>query len=54
MGGRTEAGFDPAVLPPPIGSTGAGDDEEAPAKPRRRTRKPRATDGSDETLEVVG
>ena len=51
---RTEAGFDPSVLPPPIGSTGAGDDEEAPAKPRRRTRKPRATDGSDETLEVVG
>jgi hypothetical protein len=50
---RIEAGVDPSVLPPPIGAASDEDAEEAP-KPRRRTRKPRATDGNDETLEAVG
>ena len=57
------SGLDPASLPPPIGASsesGAkaaadGDDGEADAKPRRRTRKPRppASD-ADETLQTVG
>ncbi len=51
---RSEGGFDASVLPPPIGATSEDEGDEAPAKPRRRTRKPRASDGSDETLEAVG
>lgn len=48
------AGVDPSVLPPSIGSAVSEEvDEEAP-KPRRRTRKPRASDGNDEALEAVG
>jgi Domain of unknown function (DUF4167) len=53
-----DGGFDASVLPPPIGASVSEADEqtaeEAPAKPRRRTRKPRASDGSDEALEAVG
>ena len=54
QGGQLEGGVDPSVLPPSIAA--ASDDlaEEAPAKPRRRTRKPRDTDGKDESLEAVG
>jgi len=49
-----ETGVDPSVLPPSIGSAAEeGVDEEAEAKPRRRTRKPRASDGNDGTLEAV-
>lgn len=50
---RVEAGVDPSVLPPPIGAASEDGAEEAP-KPRRRTRKPRASDGNDEALEAVG
>jgi len=35
------------VLPPAIGATDEGEEEEAP-KPRRRARKPRASEGDDE------
>ena len=35
------------VLPPAIG-VGEAEEEQAAAKPRRRTRKPRAEDGDDE------
>jgi hypothetical protein len=49
-----EAGVDPSVLPPPIGAAVDEIADETPAKPRRRTRKPRATDGNDESLEAVG
>jgi hypothetical protein len=53
---RPEAGLEPSVLPPPIGGASAeiAEDDEAPAKPRRRTRKPRDIDGNDESLEAVG
>lgn len=37
-------GVDPAVLPPSIGSEKAVDAPEVEAKPRRRTRKPKASD----------
>lgn len=53
-GNRSDTGLDASVLPPPIGASSADVEEEAPAKPRRRTRKPRDTDGSDESLEAVG
>jgi hypothetical protein len=46
------AGLDPASLPPAIGAPEASDEEEAP-RPRRRARKPRATDGG-EAIETVG
>jgi hypothetical protein len=51
---RPEAGVDPSVLPPSIGLAVEDVAEEAAPKPRRRTRKPRATDGNDESLEAVG
>ena len=51
---QPEAGLEPSVLPPPIGAGSVDLEEEAPAKPRRRTRKPRDTDGNDESLEAVG
>jgi hypothetical protein len=52
---RPEAGLEPSVLPPPIGGASAEiAEDDAPAKPRRRTRKPRDIDGNDESLEAVG
>ena len=45
-----EGGFDAAVLPPSISR-----EEEAPARPRTRSRRSRpADDGGEETLEAVG
>jgi hypothetical protein len=51
---RPEGGFDPSVLPPAIGIGDEGEAVEEAPKPRRRTRKPRDTDGNDESLEAVG
>ncbi len=51
---QLEGGVDPSVLPPSIAAASEDFAEEAPAKPRRRTRKPRDTGGSDESLEAVG
>lgn len=51
---RPGAGLEPSVLPPPIGVASDEFADEPPAKPRRRTRKPRDTDGNDESLEAVG
>lgn len=50
---QTVGGFDASILPPPIGASSEVDAEEAPAKPRRRVRKPRDAGGSDESLEAV-
>jgi hypothetical protein len=48
-------GLDPASLPPSIGARNeAGEDEGAEKRPRRRTRRPRAGDGDDETVEAFG
>jgi hypothetical protein len=51
-------GVDPSVLPPSIGAERTTDEPEAEAKPRRRTRKPKAAedksaDDSGEKLEPV-
>ena len=53
---ESAGGLDPASLPPAIGApsdSAASDPEEAPARPRRRTRKARET-GDDEAVEAVG
>lgn len=52
----TPAGLDPASLPPAISAPrDDGNDEEAPAKPRRgRPRKKPAADDAGEALESVG
>lgn len=41
------------VLPPSIGSTDVGTEEEEAPKPRRRARKPRAEDDGDEIAPAV-
>lgn len=51
---RLGAGVDPAVLPPSIGAASEEAAEDAAPKPRRRTRKPRETDGNGELLEAIG
>lgn len=54
QGNRLEAILEPSVLPPPIRVSSDVVAEEAPAKPRRRTRKPRDTDGDDGSFEALG
>jgi hypothetical protein len=51
--------FDPAILPPAVApradteSESADVEPEEAPKPRRRTRRPRVTDGSDEALQAT-